>query len=300
MAVLGQTLLSSGVRAKGTISNASARSLAASVSLSASGAGAPVFLPDGMVMGVAKAGGGGTASLIPASVARAFLRTAQAANAQPIDSLPPSWPGRPVSAEEMDNAVRRTSQDLEAFRVRPRGDYEALVMSPQILAYRKAEADTLKKYYNPGSPTTQFCDGTGPCDPIEVWTGLDTYINERRAVVAIQVASQRLPLPFRGEHKQADMNRRPVFLRMDVVRDGQSILPIESHRFPGAVNPQAYPENQRDALASGLAIFDPRELLGGGQVEIRVYVQGGRDPIRIPVPASVLERVRTDLASALR
>jgi len=300
MAVLGQTLTSSGARLKGTVSNANARSLSASVSLSASGVGAPVFLPDGTVMGIAKSGGGGSASLVPASVARTFLRAAQATGAQPFDSLPPSWPGRPVSAEEMDAAVRRTSQDLEAFRVRPRGDFEALVMSPQVLVYRKAEADTLRKYYNPGSPATQFCDGTGPCDPIEVWSGLDTYINERRAVVAIQVASQRLPLPFRGEHKLADMNRRPVLTRADLFRDNQLVVPIESHRFPGAVNPQTYPENQRDALASTLSIYDPRDLLGGGQLEIRVSVLGGRDIIRLPIAASVLERLRTDLASALR
>ncbi|HEX9564615.1 MAG TPA: protein kinase [Gemmatimonadaceae bacterium] len=302
MAVMPQTLLSSGARAKGTVTNGSARSLAASVSLASSGAGAPVFLPDGTVLGLARAGGGRSARIVAASVARAFLRTARSAGVPPIDSLLPSWPSRPVSADEMAAAVRRTTQDLESYRVRPRGDFEALVMTPQILVFRKAEADTLRKYYNPGSATTQYCDGAGPCDPLEVWTGLETYLVERRGVVAIQVAPQRTPPPYRGEHKLADMGgRRPVFLRMELARNGQTVLPIESHRIPAVVNPAAYPENQREALSSGFAIFDPMDLLQpDAELELRIQVQGGGNLIRLPIPAGLLDRVRADLASVLR
>lgn len=301
MALLPQTLLSSGARARGTLANASARGLSAAVSLPATGAGAPVLLPDGSVVGVARSGGGGTATLVPASVARAFLRTALAAGVPAVDSLPPSWASRPLPADELAGAVRRTTQDLEGFRVRPRGDWEALVMSPQVLAFRKAEADSLRKYYNPGSPATQYCDGTGPCDPLEVWTGLDTYLTERRGVVAIQVAPQRLPPPGRGEHRVVDMNRRPVFVRMELLRDGRTVLPIESHRIPAVVNPQAYPESQREALSSGFAVFDPTDLFQpNARLELRIHVQGSNNLVTIPLPGPVLDRVRADLAPVLR
>ncbi len=299
MAVGARTLLSPGSRTKGTISSAAARTLAVAMGLPASAAGAPILLPNGTVLGVAKSGGGRSASLVPASVARTFLRAAHSTNTLAIDSLLPSWPSRPMDASVMAAAVRRTSQDLENFRVRPRGDFEALVMSPQILAFRESEADTLRKYYNPGSPATQYCDGTGPCDPIETWTNLGSYLSERRAVVVIQVAPQRIPPPFRGEHKLVDMNRRPVFLRMELTVNGRPVRPIESHRIFGVVNPQAYPEDQRESLFTGLAVFDPRELLvPDAELEIRVQVQG-RDLVRMPVPGSVLAKLGADFPSPL-
>jgi hypothetical protein len=83
MAVLPPTLLSPGARAKGTLTNTSARGLAASVGVGASGAGAPVFLPDGTVLGVSRGGDGRASGLVPASAARAFLRNALAAGVQP-------------------------------------------------------------------------------------------------------------------------------------------------------------------------------------------------------------------------
>jgi serine/threonine-protein kinase len=301
MAVLPQTLTSSGARARGTVISASARALAASVGVSASGAGAPVFLPNGTVIGVATSGSGGSASLVPAAAARAFLRTAFAAGAQPIDSLLPSWPGRPVSADAMAAAVRRTTQDLDAFRVRGRGDFQALIMTPQVLAFRKAEADSLRKYYNPGAATTQYCDGAGPCDPLEVWSSLGTYIAERRGVIAIQVAPNDLAPPFRGEHKLANMNRKPTLTRMELWRDGQPVQPIESHRFPSVVNPAAYPENQRESLSSGFAVYDPTDLLApNARLELRIALLGERNLVTLPIPAGVLDRVRADLADVLR
>jgi S1-C subfamily serine protease len=301
MAVLPPTLLSSGARAKGTLTNVSARGLAASVGIGAGGAGAPVFLPDGNVIGVARGGDGRSSGLVPASAARAFLRSALAAGVQPIDSILPSWPARPVSAEDMAAAVRRTSQDLERFRVPVRNDFEALVMTPQVLVYRRAEADTMRKYFNPGSPARQYCDDTGFCDPIEAWTNLETYVAQRRGVVVIQVAPSRLAPPRRGERAVVDMNRRPALVRVVLTRDGQPIHAIEAHRIYSVINPTAYPEGQRDALYSVLLVFGAADLLeGSGPLEIQAQVQGSRDLVRLSVPGSVIEAVRADLASTLR
>lgn len=241
--------------------------------------------------------------LVPASVARAFIREAQSAkasrNIQAVDSLLPSWPSRPLPAEAIAAGRRRTTQDLDAFRVRGRGEFEALVMTPQILALRKAEADTLRKYFDPGVSTTMFCDGSGPCDPIEAWSGLADYLGERRAVVVIQVAPTRLPPPRRGEHARVDMNRRQGLVRMQLMRGDVAVDPIEQHRIMSVVNPNDYPENQRELLYSGLAVFNPNELLAGGALELRIYHQG-RDPQRLPIPSSVVEAVRRDLAPVLR
>ena len=305
MAMTAPSLVSAGGRPKGALTNVTAQRMSAALGVGESGAGAPVLLPDGRVVGVARAGGGRTASLIPASVARAFLREAQqerrSKSIVASDSLLPSWPSRPLSAAEMAAGLRRTSQDLDTFRVPQRGDFTALVMTPQILALRKAEADTLRKYFNPGLSTTMFCDGNGPCDPIEAWTGLDDYLSERRAVVAIQVAPRQLPPPYRGEHNRQDMNRRPVLTQVQVVRGNTTIAPIESHRIFSVVNPASYPEAQQQALYSGLYIYNPNDFLEGtGTLEIRVTHVGGRDPVRLAIPESVIEAVRRDLASVIR
>jgi hypothetical protein len=301
MAVLPPTLLSPGARAKGTLTNTSARGLAASVGVGASGAGAPVFLPDGTVLGVSRGGDGRASGLVPASAARAFLRNALAAGVQPIDSILPSWPSRPVSAEEMASAMRRTSQDLEKFRVPARNDFEALVMTPQVLVYRRAEADTMRKYFNPGSPARQYCDGNGFCDPLEAWGNLEEYLEQRRGVVVIQVAPSRLAPPRRGERAVVDMNRRPALVRVEVTGGGQRIPIIETHRIFSVINPTAYPEGQRDALNSVLVVIGATDLLGGsGALEIQAQVQGSRDLVRLPIPVSVIDAVRADLASSMR
>lgn len=304
MAVLPPTLLSSGGRPKGTLSNATAQRLAASMSISESGEGAPVFSPEGTVLGVARAGGGRTASLIAASVARAFLRDAAAEraskNLQPVDSLPPSWPGRPVSAEDLAAGVRRTSADLETFRITPgRGDFVALVMTPQMLALRKAEADTMRKYFNPGAAASAFCDGNGPCDPLEGWSSLGDYLAERRGVVVIQVAPRVLPPPRRGERKVENMNRKPVVVSMRLMRGTTPLVPIETVRIFSVVNPTEYPEGQRESLYSVVGVFDPSEVVQGGALELQVFT-GGRDPLRMQVPASIVDAIRRDLASVLR
>jgi hypothetical protein len=261
-------------------------------------------MADGSLIGLVRSGGGRSAMLVPASVARAFVKEAQAEraskNIQAVDSLLPSWPSRPLSADEIAAGVRRTTKDLETFRVRPRGDFEALVMTPQILALRKAEADTLRKYFNPGSTSTTYCDGTGPCDPLEAWTGLSDYLGERRAAVIIQVAPQKTPPPFRGEHAKADVNRKPVLVRFEVWRGNTKVEPIEQHRIISVINPADYPATQREQLWSGLAPYNPNDLLAGGNLEIRVYIVGGRDPQKFAVPASVIDAIRRDLAPVIR
>ncbi len=304
MVVTAPTLVSSGSRAKGTVANATAQRLAASMSFGEQVAGAPVFLPDGHILGIARSGAG-RGAMVSASVARAFLREAQgertAKGLQPADSLPPSWPSRPLGADEIAAGIRRTTSDLDAFRVTPsRGDFVALVMTPQLLALRKAEADTLRKYFNPGAATQMYCDGSGPCDPLEAWTALSDYLGERRAVVAIQVAPRLLAPPYRGEHRRADMNRKPVWTQVQLVRGNTAITPIESHRIFSVVNPADYPENQRESLYSGLLVLDPRDLLQPGALELRVFTASGREPVRLPVPPSVIEAVRRDLSSVVR
>jgi hypothetical protein len=304
VAVTGPTLVSPGARPKGALTNATAQRLTAALGTSESGTGAPVLLADGNVLGVVRNGGGRSAMLVPASVARAFVREALAERTakglQPVDSLLPSWPSRPIAAAAIAAGIRRTTRDLDAFRVRGRGDFEALVMTPQILAMRNAEADTLRKYFNPGSPSTMFCDGTGPCDPLEAWTGLNEYLGERRGVVVIQVAPRTLPPPYRGEHARPDMNRKPVLTQILLMRANAPVEPIEAHRIFSVINPTEYPENQRESLYSILAVYNPNRLLEGGPLELRIYSAGGREAQRLPVPQSVLDAIRRDLASVLR
>ena len=302
MTITGPSLLSSGSRPKGALATATPQRVTASLG-GGDPTGSPVFLPDGSVIGVARSGGR-TASVVPASVVRAFLREAQSERTsksiQAADSLLPSWPARPVSSDDIAAGVRRTNADLDAFRIRAgRAQYEALVMTPQILALRKAEADTLRKYFNPGSTTTTFCTGNGPCDPLEAWASLGDYLGERRAVVVIQVAPTAFPPPYRGEHAKQDMNRRPGLVRVVLARGNVEIPPIETSRIYSVVNPSEYQQTQWESLYSGIYVYNPNDLLQGGAMELQVY-HGGRDPVKLPISAAVIEGIRRDLAGALR
>jgi len=236
-------------------------------------------------------------------VARAFLRAAQGEKTskglQPNDSLPPSWPGRPMAADDIAAGLRRTNRDLDAFRVTARGDWTALVMTPQLLALRKAEADTMRKYFNPGAAATTFCDGSGPCDPLEAWTPLADYLRERRGVVVIQVAPSNLQPPRRGDRSKANMGRRPIINQIRVTRGATVVAAIETQRIYSVVNPSDYTGQDQERVYSALAVFDPNDLMQGGNLEIQVFTVGGGNPARLLIPVAVVEAIRRDLASVL-
>ena len=117
--------------------------------------------------------------------------------------------------------------------------------------------------------------------------------------VVIQVAPRLLPPPFRGEHARVDMNRKPGLVRVQLMRGNTEVPLIEQHRIMSVINPADYPVNQRELLYSGLAIYNPNDVLAGGNLELRIY-HGGREPFRLPIPAPVVERIRADLASVIR
>jgi hypothetical protein len=120
-------------------------------------------------------------------------------------------------------------------------------------------------------------------------------------VVVIQVTPEQLAAPRRGERAVVNMRGRHALVRMALWRGGQEIAAIESHRIHSVINPTAFPEDQREALFSGLAVFNGADVVeGDGPLEVRVQVLPGRDLVRLPVPASVIEAVRADLASAIR
>ena len=130
---------------------------------------------------------------------------------------------------------------------------------------------------------------------------MNDYLEERRAVVVIQVAPSQLPPPFRGEHRQVNMNRKPALTQVQLRRGNTTIAPIEGHRIASVINPNDYPEDQRQPLFSGLYIYNPNDLLQGtGNLEIHVFYTGSSNPTRLTVPQSVLDAVRRDLGSVLR
>ena len=95
------------------------------------------------------------------------------------------------------------------------------------------------------------------------------------------------------------MNRKPGLVRVQLMRGNTEVPQIEQHRIMSVINPSDYPENQRELLFSGLAVYNPNDVLAGGNLELRIY-HGGRDPLRLPIPAPVVERIRNDLASVIR
>jgi hypothetical protein len=95
------------------------------------------------------------------------------------------------------------------------------------------------------------------------------------------------------------MNRRPGLVRVVLARGNVEIQPIETSRIYSVVNPSEYQQTQWESLYSGIYVYNPSDLLQGGAMELRVY-HGGRDPVKLPISAAVIEGIRRDLAGALR
>jgi hypothetical protein len=305
-AMIGPVLTDARRHARGTLTAAPGR-LTAAVRLGDHGAGAPVVAPDGSVIGVTRSATASTATLVDARVVRALVERATTDRAArrlvALDSLPPSWPATALSEERINEGVARTTRDLDAYRFRS-GGFDVLVMTPQVVRWRRAQADTVRK----GAALFEIgvsCPASEEiCDPLEQWKpALGDYLAERRGVVIVQVSPEVAPAPGIGVRRNIDF-RTGNFQTMSIRADNDVVVPIESARIFAVPNPQAYTQRNRQAFVAGVYVLSPASLLRGRTprtVELTITDATRPDaPVRITIPASVLQAVATDLADVLR
>lgn len=263
--------------------------------------GAPLLTADGRVTGLAAGSARGSVQVTEARDLAAALGAARreiaARRLRPRDILPPTWPSRPMAASALVEGARRSATELDAYRMTA-GPFAVLVMTPQVMAWRRALADSVRRSSDPFVLRRGiWCGGEVVCDPIEVWAGWREYLGERRAVVIVDVAPAAARPPFLRNSELADF-RQGDFASLEILRDGVVVPPIESAVIPAVANPDAY-QPRRPVFRSGIYVFRPRDLIAGPSTVLQLVVTDARrpgEPYRTTVPQAVLQAVARDLA----
>jgi serine/threonine protein kinase len=262
--------------------------------------GAPLLTSYGKVVGLAAAAKGGLVQLAGTQELAALLAAARREIAvrglRPRETLPPSWPSRPIGAEALAEGARRKASELDPYRIAA-GPFEVLVMTPQIMSWRRALVDSVRRRSDPFVLSRGiWCGGDVTCDPIESWSGWREYLAERRAVVVLEVAPAAARPPFLRSSDLVDF-RQGDFSNLEVLRDGVVVTPIESTTIPAVANPDAYGP-RRPVFRSGIYVLRPADLIPGAATSLQLVitdVRRPREPYRVTVPAGLLQAVARDL-----
>jgi serine/threonine-protein kinase len=277
------------------------RGVAVTLRLPENHLGVPLLTADGRVTGLAASSARGSVQVTEARDLAAALGAARreiaARRLRPRDVLPPTWPSRPVPASALAEGARRRATELDPYRMAA-GPFAVLVMTPQVMAWRRALADSVRRSSDPFVLRRGiWCGGEVVCDPIEAWIGWREYLGERRAVVIVEVAPAAARPPYLRNSELADF-RQGDFVRLEILRDGVVVPPIESAVIPAVANPDAY-QPRRPVFRSGVYVFRPRDLIAGPSTVLQLVVTDARrpgEPYRTTVPQGVLQAVARDLA----
>jgi serine/threonine protein kinase len=256
--------------------------------------GGPVLLANGRVAGVARSNSSSGLLVAGAGAAKTFLSAAMASlgKVKAIDSLPPTWPSRPVELEALREGERRSPAQIDRFRLPDKDEYSVLIMTPQVVAWRKHFADSLR-----GHPSLigNYCHKEENCDSIEWWLKWNEYVTERRAVVIVQISPKVAPAPQIGRPPTKLTFRGRKFGSLELVRDNVPATPIEAARIHAVTNPGDYSPDQQ--FNSGIYVFTASDFVGG-RVELRIYDESPKPKqTTIGISKDVLAAINADLAA---
>ena len=281
------------IDSRGTVSSADGRT--ATIRLASSGG--PVLIDRG-VIGMALRRSANQATVVSAQALASLRSSALRRRAQvlPNDSLVPAWPARPVPPGDLERAIGRSLTETYAYKVSSDG-IAVFVMTPQIMAWRQREIARQIE----GQRLMSLSDSTPRLvDPIQFWSGWDTYRNERRAVVVLHISSDQ------AQHGEVLGRRIVDFKHGDVAgvllyRNNVIVQPIEFRRIPAVVNHEAYRAQNRFVPMSAIAVYRPRDLAAGADLRLEVVDARRRNQtIKLALPDAVLSAIQQDLASYLR
>jgi serine/threonine-protein kinase len=305
-AVIAPSLVDSRRDARGGLTRSGQR-LRASIRLLGRGTGAPLLRADGRVVGVVRSANASRAEVAPAAAVQGLLAAAKSEIARreirAIEKLPPSWPARAVSRSALDAARGRSAADVAVFRVGTEG-FDVFVMTPQVMAWRKALTDSLRRTASPFNSATS-CFGRGVCDPLQEWTSWDDYLVERRAVVIVQISPDVTPAPRIGETQLVDF-RRGNFASLALTNDSGYVEPIEAARIHPVPNAADYSRQQKPLFYAGVYVFRPADFVaptGAPRRQINLTIADasrGNRTVNVTLPRALLEAVARDVGAFAR
>jgi S1-C subfamily serine protease len=309
---LGSPLNQLSVMSIGIISSASASAIMSDAGVNWLNTGGPLVNLDGFVIGLnstketqlalADVGAGPrVASSVPAGqVADAVQRARNALpslGAQaPSDSLLPVLPTDPFPKAPIDAVSALADLDLHLYRTGD-GPFRVLIMTPQIMAWRQVQADKAladRKQHDPRKAAQWR-----RIDPIEGWRDWHDYLDDRRAVIIVNVMPDGAAFPFYDADKLRNFDAGN-FKSMVITRDGVPIIPVEEVRIPAVLNVDEMRASGRQIPMQGIYVyrirdFAPRAVGTTATYVIRIVdaAQGGK-PVSIPVQPATIEQLWKD------
>jgi hypothetical protein len=275
------------------LQDVSASKLAARAGVESRLVGAPLLSASGVI---AVAAGTGRDALVPAGAVRAFLAAVRPRRSAVVaDSTPlPMWPSRPLGDAERTAVA---SRDVETYRAHNDG-FEVLVMTPRVAAWRRAAADSAGKGGDdPFAIGSKFKTSGGIADPIQSWKEWDSYWNDRRAVVVIEVAPDKAAPPFHGSGRPVDFSKGNVG-SVVLKRDGVALPAIETATFRAVPDTSGY--GGRPIFRSGVIVVAPDAFATGTNftLEVSDAARAGR-VIQVKLERRTIAAIQSDLAAYL-
>ena len=259
-------------------------------------AGRPVVSATSAVVAVATVRGS-RSTFAPASAVDAALRTARGRIARedfraPNATVLPGWPAPAYPADAMREASRRDSIETAPYRAAGQG-FRVFAMTPPVLAWRDSAIARTRAYWE--SPFQLNKYPYERVDPIQAWSSFRATVAERRPVVVLSVVPEGVPeLRYRRFPDVSDQRSDRVDVRSArLVRNGETILPLDSARFSAVVNPKDYRDRRRPVRDERLLVFRLDALAQTGAYSVEIVPSEGRT-VNLVLPQALLDAVRQD------
>ncbi len=237
-------------------------------------------------------------SVAIASIADAVqrARTTLASLGAPSDSLLPVLPLDPFPKAPIDAVSAVADLNLQVYRTGG-GPFRVLVMTPQIMAWRQVQADKAladRKQHDPRKAAQWR-----RIDPIEGWRDWRDFLDDRRAVVIVNVMPDGAAFPFYDADKLQSFDAGN-FKSMVITRDGVPIVPIEKVRIPAVLNVDEMRASGRQIPMQGIYVyrirdFAPRAVGTTANYAVRIVDAAQSDkPVLIPIQPALIEQLWKD------
>jgi S1-C subfamily serine protease len=309
---LGSPLNRLSVLSIGIVSSADEHAIVSDAGVNWLNTGGPLINLDGYVVALnsikesqlaladVSAGPRVASSVAAASIADAVQRARTAlpslGAAAPTDSLLPVLPSDPFPKAPIDAVSAVSTLNLQVYRTGA-GPFRVLVMTPQIMAWRQVQADKAladRKQHDPRKAAQWR-----RIDPIEGWRDWRDYLDDRRAVVVVNVMPDGAAFPFYDADKLQSFDAGN-FKSMVITRDGVPIVPVEKVRIPAVLNVDEMHASGRQIPMQGIYVyrirdFAPRAVGTTANYAVRIVDAAQPDkPVLIPIQAALIEQLWKD------
>lgn len=236
------------------------------------------------------------ASSIADAVQRAHTALPSLGAAAPTDSLLPVLPPDPFPKAPIDAVSALPRLDLDVYRTGG-GPFRLLTMTPQVMAWRQVQADkalAARKHDDPRKAAQWR-----RIDPIEGWRDWRDYLDDRRAVVIVNVMPEAAAFPFYEADKLQNFDGGN-FKSMVITRDGVPIVPVEKVRIPAVLNVDEMRASGRQVPMQGIYVyrirdFAPRAVGTTATYAVRIVDAAQPDkPVSIPIQPAMIEQLWKD------